>query len=154
MADGDGSGQRRAPTTPLLLGASGLLPFVGLALLLLTGWHDALGLSASGIRSALAAYGAVVASFLGGIRWGLALGERGSGGARDFVLSIAPALVAWACLALPRPWDMAALGALILLWGVVDQDLIRRGLAPSWFGWLRATLSGGAGLSLLAASLA
>lgn len=143
-----------APLTPFLLGAAGLLPFGFLAILLLTGWHDALGLTAQGTEVALVTYGALIASFLGGIRWGVALREGGAAGPRDFALSVVPSLAAWACLALPGPWDLRALGALILLWGVVDQGLVRRGLAPSWFGPLRALLSGGAGLALLAASLA
>ena len=77
----------------------------------------------------------------------------GRAAALDLVLSVVPSLVAWASLALPRPLDACALGLLLLAWGVVDQDLPRRGLAPAWFGRLRVILSGVAGLAMIAAAL-
>ena len=143
----------RAPIAPLLLGGAGLIPFLALAILLLSGASEAIGVKPEAARVALATYGAIIASFLGGIRWGSALGRSDGRAALDYGLSVAPSLLAWACLALPRPWDLAALGGLILAWGLVDQDLVRRGVAPGWFGALRLALSGGAGLSLVAASL-
>jgi hypothetical protein len=127
------------PPVPLGLGAAGLLPFVGLALLVLIGAHDILGWTAGGTRRALLTYGVVIASFLGGIRWGLA---------------VIPSLLAWSTLAFPAPWDLRALGALILVLGLVDQDLVGSGNAPPWFGRLRLGLSLGAGLALLTASVA
>jgi hypothetical protein len=137
------------PPVPLLLGLGGLIPFVGLSVLLLAGLATVplLGIPT---RPALLLYGAVITSFLGGIRWGLSLKKPEAAG--DYVLSVVPSLAAWACLALPRPWDVAALGILLLAWGLVDQDLPRRGLVPSWVGRLRLILSGVAGLSLLAAA--
>lgn len=146
--------QRPITRVPLALGVAGLLPFGCLAMLLLTGWHDQLGWSAAATRSALLTYGAVIASFLGGIRWGVALGRTGSEAARDYALSVAPSLLAWVCLMLPGALAPAALGSLILVWGVVDQDVVRRGLAPVWFGQLRAMLSAGAGLALLVTAFA
>ena len=143
------------PLVPLGLGASGLIPFVGLAALLLIGAHDILGWTAGGTRRALLTYGAVIASFLGGIRWGLAVTQPNPArAARDFVLSVVPSLLAWSTLAFPAPWDLRALGALIIVLGLLDQDLVGSGNAPSWFGRLRLGLSLGAGLALLAASAA
>lgn len=144
--------ERTIPIVPLALGLGGLVPFVGLALLVVTGWAARIGMSGDLVRAALLAYGAIIASFLGGIRWGLALRESGRAAALDLVLSVVPSLVAWACLALPRPFDAGALGLLLLAWGAVDQDLPRRGLAPAWFGRLRVILSGVAGLAMLAAA--
>jgi hypothetical protein len=139
---------------PLVLGVAGLLPFAFLAMLVVTGWHDQLGWSAPATRAALLTYGAIIASFLGGIRWGLALGESGRRAALDYALAVLPSLLAWGALLLPGPGAPAALALLIGGWGFVDQDLVRRGVAPPWFGQLRAMLSAGAGLSLLAAALA
>jgi hypothetical protein len=100
----------------------------------------------------LVAYGAVIASFLGGVRWGLVAAEPDQGRVTlDYVLAVVPSLLAWAGLALPPPWNLRAVGALILLWGLVDQDLIRRGLAPAWLGRLRLTLSLASGAILLIA---
>jgi hypothetical protein len=132
------------------LGFAGLLPFIGLSALVLAGSGPVLSI---GPRTALLTYGAVIASFLGGIRWGVAL--RGTDHApRDLALSIVPSLLAWGCLALHPPFDLGALGILVLAWGLVDQDMPRRSFAPSWFGRLRLVLSGVAGLSLLAATFA
>jgi hypothetical protein len=143
---------RATPLAPLALGAAGLLPFAVLALATLSGPDAAFGLSAPFARTALVAYGAVVASFLGGIRWGLVAAEPDQGRVTlDYALAVVPSLLAWAGLALPPPWDLRAVGALILLWGLVDQDLIRRGLAPAWLGRLRLALSLGAGAILLLA---
>ena len=143
------------PPVPLGLGAAGLIPFVCLAVLLLIGAHDILGWTAGGMRTALLTYGAVIASFLGGIRWGLALTQPDPARAvRDFVLSVIPSLLAWSTLAFPAPWDLRALGALILILGLVDQDLVASGNAPPWFGRLRLGLSLRAGLALLIARAA
>ena len=143
------------PPVPLGLGAAGLIPFLCLAALLLIGAQDIPGWTAGGVRRALLTYGAVIASFLGGIRWGLALTQPNPArAARDFVLSVMPSLLAWSTLAFPAPWDLRLLGALILILGLVDQDLVASGNAPPWFGRLRLGLSLGAGLALLAASAA
>lgn len=145
--------ERAIPIVPLSLGLGGLIPFVALAFLALTGSASRIGVPADAARAALLAYGAIIASFLGGIRWGLALREGGRAATLDLLLSVVPSLIAWACLALPRPFDAGALGILLLAWGAVDQDLPRRGLAPAWFGRLRILLSGIAGLAMLAAAL-
>lgn len=137
-----------APPSALALGAAGLIPFVGLAAWLAAGRTEIGPLAA---RPALLAYGAIIASFLGGIRWGVAA-ARGLG-LRDYVLSVVPSLLAWVALALRAPWDLVSLGVLVLAWGLVDQDLPRRGLAPRWLGRLRLALSGVAGLGLLTAGL-
>lgn len=145
--------ERAIPIVPLTLGLGGLVPFVALALLAVTGSASRIGVPADAARAALLAYGAVIASFLGGIRWGSALRESGRAAALDLVLSVVPSLIAWGALALPRPFDAGAMGLLLLAWGAVDQDLPRRGLAPAWFGRLRILLSGIAGLAMLATAL-
>ncbi|KMO13084.1 DUF3429 domain-containing protein [Methylobacterium platani] len=137
---------RPAPSAALILGGAGLIPFLGLSALAilgqtLFGWAP---------RPLLAAYGAVIASFLGGLRWGAAAASPEGRGA-DYAVAVVPSLLAWAALSAPPPWDLRALGALILAWGLVDQDLPRRGLVPAWLGRLRLALSGVAGLALLAA---
>ena len=67
MSDGSRLG---IPLAPLALGLAGLIPFWGLALALLL--HTAFGLEPTRIDLALATYAAIIVSFLGGIRWGLA----------------------------------------------------------------------------------
>lgn len=140
---------RTIPLAPLLLGLAGLLPFWGLALGLaitpLAGW------TTGQLAAALAAYGAIIVSFLGGIRWGLATGRQGSAG--QYGLAVLPSLAAWAALALPIVPSLAILGTVALALGPLDGTLVGAGLAPAWFGRLRTMLSLGAGAALLAAAL-
>ena len=138
------------PAVPLGLGLGGLVPFWGLAVGLMM--HGAFGLDPRVIDPALATYAAIIISFLGGIRWGLALGREGQ--EANFASSIVPSLVAWACLLAPEPWRLALLGAIALSLGPIDLGLVRAGLAPRWFGRLRLILSTGAGVALLLGALA
>ncbi|MCE4225718.1 DUF3429 domain-containing protein [Methylobacterium sp. C25] len=135
------------PIGAVILGVAGLIPFLGFAALSISGSDGGLGPVGLSPRTILSAYGAVIASFLGGIRWGAAA-ARNAGNA-DYLVAVIPSLLAWAALAAPAPWDLRVLGCLVLLWGVIDQDLSRRGMTPVWMGRLRLLLSCVAGLSLL-----
>jgi hypothetical protein len=141
---------RPVPLLAVVLGLGGLIPFIGFAALSISGHDGGLGTIGLSPRLILSAYGAIIASFLGGIRWGAAAAREG--GNADYVIAIVPSLVAWAALAAPAPWDLRVLGLLVLGWGLVDQDLPRRGLVPRWLGHLRLALSGIAGASLLVAA--
>ncbi len=132
------------PPAPLLLGLAGLIPFWALTIGLLL--HGVLGVAPPRLDAALATYGAIIVSFLGGIRWGLAVPAGDSG--RNYAISVAPSLVAWILLAAPEPWRLAGLGLVALALGAIDLDLVRGGYAPAWFGRLRLILSAGAGLAL------
>lgn len=137
------------PRAPLALGLSGLIPFWALALALLV--HGAFGLDPAFLDLALATYAAIIVSFLGGIRWGLAV-RAGATDAVPYALSVLPSLVAWAALAAPEPWRLAILGLVALALGPIDLGLVRSGAAPAWFGRLRLILSTGAGVALLLAA--
>ncbi|WP_430910818.1 DUF3429 domain-containing protein [Methylobacterium sp. sgz302541] len=140
----------QVPVGAVLLGVAGLVPFVGFSVLAVSGSDGGLGSIGLMPRTLLSAYGAVIASFLGGIRWGAAA-ARGGGNA-DYLLAIVPSLLAWTALAAPAPWDLRVLGLLVFAWGLIDQDLARRGLVPVWLGRLRLGLSSVAGLALLIAA--
>ncbi len=141
---------RAVPKSAVFLGIAGLIPFLGFAALSVSGSDGGLSTIGLSARTILSAYGAVIASFLGGIRWGVAAARGGSN--VDYLVAILPSLVAWAALAAPAPWDLRTLGALVLVWGLIDQDLPRRGLAPAWMGRLRLALSAIAGAALLIAA--
>lgn len=138
------------PLGAVILGVAGLIPFLGFAALSVAGNDGGLGTLGLSPRTILSAYGAVIASFLGGIRWGAAAARNA--GSADYLLAIVPSLIAWAALAAPAPWDLRILGVLVLAWGLIDQDLPRRGLVPRWLGRLRLVLSGVAGAALLVAA--
>ena len=138
------------PMGAIILGVAGLIPFLGFAALAISGSDGGLGSIGLAPRTILSAYGAVIASFLGGIRWGAAAARNTGNG--DYVVAIVPSLVAWAAMAAPAPWDLRILGVLVIAWGLIDQDLHRRGLVPLWLGRLRLVLSGVAGTALLIAA--
>lgn len=140
--------RRDIPIAPLALGLAGLIPFWALGLIM--SFHMNVFLSPPQVSMALATYGAIIISFLGGIRWGLALSREDSGA--HYAISVLPSLVAWVLVMAPDPWRLAGLGLGALVLGPVDMTLVRAGLAPRWFGRLRLLLSTGAGLALLLAA--
>ncbi len=135
---------------PLALGLAGLIPFWALAVALVV--RGTFGLSPHALDLSLATYAAIIISFLGGIRWGLAVVRDGQDA--NYVISVLPSLVAWACLAAPEPWRLALLALVALALGPIDLGLVRQGLAPPWFGRLRVILGAGAGVALLLGAFA
>ena len=138
----------RIPRAALLLGLGGLVPFVACALSIFTGVRLAL---LNDPVLALLAYGAVILSFLGGVRWGFALRISDEGlQARAMILSIAPAVVAWLLLLQPSLLGLVVLPVLYVLLWLADEQLPRIG-APKWYVKLRRLLTAVVVLSLLAA---
>lgn len=142
---------RTVPRAALWLGAAGLVPFAAGALLLLAGPETWRGSA----EAALIAYGAVILSFMGGCRWGLASAGMGSGpDLPSLAISVVPALYAWVA-AMLGGWIamvLLALGLGTLL--AADLALTRRGGAPVWWPSLRWPLTLGAVVSLLAGAAA
>lgn len=138
----------RTPLAALVLGLAGLVPFAAAALSQYAGLP---GLAPDcGVRLGIV-YGAVILSFLGGIRWGVALR---SGAPRrqaiEFAASVLPSLAGVTSVFLP---EILGLGLLVsgflmqALWdvmGVEDRRLSR------WFGNLRMVLTAGAVIALIA----
>jgi hypothetical protein len=137
------------PLTALCLGVAGLIPFVGSAALIV--WApDFLGLGSRLLHMVLVTYAALIASFLGGVRWGNALRYPEHQG-REFMIAIMPTLVAWLALATPQPYDGMMLIGIFLALGVSDIGLVLAGGAPHWYGRLRVGLTVLVVLSLLGA---
>ena len=127
------------PRPALLLGASGLLP--SLAMLV------AMGLL-PGHRAAAAtvgiAYGALIASFVGGAWWGLAAARaEAAAQPRILVLSVVPCLLAWPALLVAPAAGLLLLAAVFATLPAMDRDLRARGVAPDWWLSLRLPLSFG-----------
>jgi len=124
-----------SPATPAAsrwLGHAGLLPFVGGAVATLAGGE--LGAAAA---AALAAYAAVIISFLGGIHWGL--GFLTDEPAR-FAWGVVPSLVAWPALLLPSAAALALLAAMLVVCYAVDRRVYPRHGLQRWLA-LRLRLS-------------
>lgn len=145
------------PKVPLLLGLGGLVPFVGLSLALATGLSLPMFEDADSIRVALVGYGVAILSFLGGVRWGLAITQSAGGNSkadRDFIIAVIPALVGWFAWFQPSPADLWWLAVAHILLGLLDYGLACRIVAPEWYGRLRLGLTAVAAASLILAALA
>ena len=140
------------PRHIVLLGYGGLLPFMGLALLILTSleyrpfW-----------AVALVNYGAVILSFIGALHWGFAMSVQNMSAElrRDrLIWSVIPALVAWLSTLLPVPW-----GCLLLIVGFVvhfwqDRQLVRVVSLHAWYLPMRLRLTAVASVCLLIGAIA
>jgi hypothetical protein len=140
------------PWIALVLGLLGLIPFISPVIALLIPF-DPFELGLRAFHMILVTYAALIASFLGGVRWGNAL-EKPHRHMLDFTVSVVPSLVAWLALATPRPYDLVVLVGVFLMLGVGDVGLVTRGHAPRWFGKLRVILTAAVTLSLLLALFA
>ena len=144
------------PRPALILGVGGLLPFFATALGV---WfqpeivNPASGQTVSEFAlRALGAYGAVILSFLGGVRWGKLLDDE----ARlrqwgPLTLSVLPSLIAWGSLLLAPPGMLLLLMAGFVAQYLLDRLAVKQYELPAWYGRLRLILSSGAVLSLVLA---
>lgn len=134
----------RDPTMPrpaVVLGVAGMLPFIALAIQVATGQPFGSGMTLQA-RAALALYGTVILSFLGGIQWGLAVASADrSDEWRRFGFSVLPSLVAFVGLWLGGRNGLIALGIGVGVWGVYEVWSTGLGEAPQWYGRLRLGLT-------------
>lgn len=116
------------------LGYAGLMPFVMLATLL---WIVQTDLRAW-LTIALTSYAALIATFLGGIHWGIAAQQ--SSGERSFHLiwGITPSLIAWLALIMPAYAGLPLIAALLVACYVVDWKSYP---AAGWSAWLPMRLN-------------
>ncbi len=137
------------PRAAAILGGVGLVPFVGLSLAMWLLPFDYAG----GLHAALIGYGIAIASFMGGVQWGLGLksGLDGGGTWRVLGQSVVPPLIAWIGALAPFGWQYPALMA--AFWPVVwdDMRLARAGGEPSWDPPLRVPRTAGVLVALLGA---
>lgn len=134
------------------LGYAGLIPFVLLAALL---WLIRTDLQ-HWVAMALAGYGALIASFMGGVHWGVAWlaarhasaqGERPHHAQRQHLLwGVVPSLLAWPGVLMPPFAGLAWLGFLLVLCYAVDRKLYAYAGLQHWLT-LRFRLSTVAALS-------
>lgn len=137
----------KAPGAALAIGWAGVVPFV-------VGAVGPLAIPDFGLAAfvslATSVYGALVLSFLGGIRWGMAMSPLyGSQRNQGFLISaIAPA-AAWIALVLPRFEGLGLLIAAFLLQAWLDVRAVGEGRAPVWFAPLRIRLTAAAVVALI-----
>lgn len=139
------SGTTPADTPPawaLRLGYAGLIPFVFGALLV----HLVEASLMPFTMLALAGYAATVASFLGGIHWGLAMRDGHSGRLFPYVWGTIPSVLASIAVIMP-PWaGLVVLGVLLAACYAVDRRLYQHYHLQGWLP-LRLRLTTVASLS-------
>lgn len=134
------------PKPALVLGLAGLIPFVCSALLTLSDNADVQSFA----TMSLAAYGAVILSFLGGVKWGIALSDNNALTSwQPLILSVLPSIVGWLALLLPAIFMLIVLSAALVGQYCLDNNSVQQQKLPIWYGKLRLILSCGAVLSLL-----
>ena len=123
------------------LGYGGLLPFVAGALLVWLVRQDVHAF----VTFALAAYAAVIVSFLGAIHWGLAM-RHSQPPTPLLVWGVVPSMVAWLAVLMQPSGGLVILGAMLVACYMVDRRLYPAQGVAHWLV-LRFRLSAVAGLS-------
>lgn len=140
------------PPAALWLGLAGLIPFVAGALAL---WVPLPLLDPQNGLKLSVSYGAIILSFLGGIRWGTAIGPYDAQRqARELATSVLGSLAGLAAVFLPPIPALTLLVTGFLMQGLWDVTSVEAGRLPAWFGKLRMILTAGAVVSLVATLLA
>ena len=144
--------QTRIPPAALFVGLAGLIPFAAGAL---STWSQFGPLPPEAGLKLVISYGALILTFLGGIRWGTAIGPYGSRRqGLEFFASVLGSLAGLAALFLAAVPALTLLLAGFLMQAFWDVTSVEEGRLPQWFGKLRMVLTAGAILSLIAALVA
>lgn len=135
-----------SPKPALYLSLAGLIPFVSVPLSMVVQ-----GTYYPELAFAQVTYGAVILSFLGGMRWGFAVPENSPAKPdwMNLANSMVPPLIAWQALLFKDITD----GAIMLVMGLgiaLHYDLSLLPTYPIWFKGLRIVATVVAALSLLA----
>lgn len=136
----------RIPTRALLGGLAGWIPFW--APVALTVQASLTGRSPAPELALYTLYGALILSFLGGVRWGRALASDRPDTAGPWVLSLLPTCFGLA--AILAHWAFGPVsGIALIIAGLIaqlawDRHALRVGDLPAWYGQLRLILSLGA----------
>ena len=94
------------------------------------------------VVDAMKTYGAVILSFLGGVRWGLVLRAASEADSRrQLIYSVIPSLVGWFSLMLDAPYVFGVLALAFAAQGAWDSVSGERGAFGLWFVRLRTTLT-------------
>jgi hypothetical protein len=138
-APGETAADMAASRLGRILVFAGFIPFAALAFWLYGiapdhPWRQ-------GTIGLLTAYGAIVLSFLGGIRWGLALRGRDGEGKADLILGIVPPLVGWMAIVVPAPLNFVLLAVAFAAQGAWDSLTLTSDAAPDWFRLIRIQMT-------------
>ncbi|MEL0004060.1 MAG: DUF3429 domain-containing protein [Rhodospirillales bacterium] len=139
------------PKAAIVLGGMGLIPFVSLAGIVVVGPES----FEADARSALAAYGALILSFLGGAHWGYCIASTprdAESNSIRLVASVMPAIVAWAALLSPVSITLYGLACGLTAMLAFDIWSVSRGWSPEWYPKIRWPLTICAVTAIIAAA--
>lgn len=135
---------KTVPRMALLLGLAGLLPFLmgGLGI-----WLPGLGDLRFALPLIVMAYAALIAGFLGGVRWGAAMQNAARGQnpeklPRYLVMAIVPSLIGLVGMMLPLPQAFTLFITLFIAQAVVDVMAVESDDLADWYAPLRLLLTG------------
>jgi Protein of unknown function (DUF3429) len=144
------------PAAPLMLTLAGIAPFAAGAGVMWAAEDDPVLQAQAGLT--LLVYGAVILSFLGGLRWGAEVVERGDKGPRTLVLicSVLGSLAGWGLVVYgvlgALDWQVYAAAATAhMVHGFWDTGTV---VIPAWMRRLRAIGTFGAAAGLMAGGAA
>jgi hypothetical protein len=92
----------------------------------------------AGTITLLATWSGLFLTFLGGIRWGVAMRDNNPSAGSDLWISVLPLGFGCAALAAPMPYAFAALAVIFAALGAWDTYASHEGSAPRWYGRLRS----------------
>ncbi len=130
-----GQGPAGVGRTGRWLAILGTFPFV-----ILAAWLYAIAPDhpwRAGTIMLLSTWSGLFLTFLGGIRWGVAMHDRRTGATRDLLVSVLPLGFGCAALSAPVPYVFAALAAIFAALGAWDSLASHAQAAPAWYGRLR-----------------
>ena len=99
----------------------------------------------------LTGYAAVVLSFLGGMRWALAVAGAYAETRRDIAISVVPALLGWAVMFIPPHFGFVLLAVAFAAHGAWDALAGQSGIMPAWFVRQRTQLTAAAVITMIIA---
>lgn len=130
-----------------ILTYSGILPFIACAVYVF--FADNIPFFQISVMDVLLAYGAIIASFIAGIHWGIYLFKDAP--LNLFIHSNVIALLAWVSLLFP---PLISAGILIMCFGyllAIDRSIFKAGIYEDWFYQLRLHASCAVIISLMLA---
>ncbi len=137
---------KTVPSMALALGLLGLTPFIigGVGV-----WLSVLGDLRFALPLITIAYACLIASFLGGVRWGAAMqNNMAEKLPRHMVMAIVPTLLALVAFMLPLPQAFTLLIVLFVAQAVLDIYSAREGDMAAWYAPLRLVLTSVASLAM------
>jgi hypothetical protein len=136
------------PAAARAFGIGGLIPFAGGAFAVC--FAPEIKAQAA---TALIVYGAVILSFLGGIRCGFAVLEGVSASWEAYGLSVIPSLIGWIGALIAGPEGLLILAVALAIWFFTERTMPPALPLPRWYLPLRGLLTAIATLSLIAAAI-